>query len=151
MNNSTHSTGAIYARAFGVGVVLVFLGVLFAGCRTETQVRSVEILEPADGAVLAGPDVRVVLAAHGVDIVPAGTQQENSGHHHLFIDRDVSPPGQPIPAGEPGVVHLGGGQTEYLIKGLSPGTHRVIAVVGDWAHVPVGTVAADTVTFTVQQ
>ncbi len=127
------------------------LVVAFAGCRAETVDRTVEILEPADGVVLAGPDVRVVLAAHGVEIVPAGNQQENSGHHHLFIDQDPSPMDGPIPAGQPGVVHLGGGQTEYVIEGLSPGEHRVIAVLGDWAHVPDGTVAADTVTFTIQQ
>jgi hypothetical protein len=111
----------------------------------------VEIVEPADGVVLAGPDVQVVLAAHGVEIVPAGNQRENSGHHHLFIDQDPSPQGVPIPAGQAGVVHLGGGQTEYSIEGLSPGEHRVIAVLGDWAHVPEGTVAVDTVTFTIQQ
>ena len=58
---------------------------------------------------------------------------------------------EPIPAGQPGVVHLGGGQTEYVIEGLAPGEHRVIAVLGDWAHVPVETVSADTVTFTVQR
>jgi len=150
MNNPTHSRCGTYTHGAAV-VFVLFLAILLAGCRAETEVRAIEIVEPADGVVLAGPDVRVVLEAHGVDIVPAGNQQENSGHHHLFIDADVSPMGEPIPAGHPGVVHLGGGQTEYVIEGLGPGEHRVIAVLGDWAHVPDGTVAADTVTFTVQQ
>ncbi len=109
----------------------------------------VEIVEPAAGATLAGPDVRVVLAAHGVDIVPAGMDQPNSGHHHLFLNQSVTPDGETIPAGVAGVVHLGGAQSEHVFEGLEPGEYTLVIQLGDLAHVPVETVARDTVRFTV--
>lgn len=90
----------------------------------------------------------IELGAGGVSVVPAGTDQPNSGHHHLFIDRDVSPVGEPIPT-EAGIVHLGLAQTSHVLEGLQPGEHTVIAVLGDFQHVRVGTVATDTVRFTV--
>lgn len=114
---------------------------------TATVTRAITIVAPAEGAVVEGP-VLIQLNAEGLDIVPAGVQQEHSGHHHLFIDRDLTPPGEPMPS-EPGVVHLGQAQTEYRIEDLAPGEHTVIAVLGDFQHVPVAGVAPDTVHFTV--
>ncbi len=113
----------------------------------EPVERGVIIAEPADGAVVDGPDVRIMLQARNVGIRPAGTDEPNTGHHHLFVDRDVTPVGEPIPA-EPGIIHLGGGQTEYVLEALDPGEHAVIAVLGDHRHVRLA-VGTDTVRFTV--
>jgi hypothetical protein len=126
------------------------LGIIALGCRAAEPPPSVEIVQPANGNEITGP-VLVVLRVHGVAVVPAGTQQPNSGHHHLLIDTDLSAPGQPIPAGTPGIVHLGGAQTEFRLEDLPPGEHRVIAQFGDWQHVPVESVAADTVIFVVRK
>ena len=109
---------------------------------------SIQIVAPADGAVIQGDRVTIELSASGVTIVPAGTDQPNSGHHHLFIDRPATPVGEPIPT-EAGIVHLGAAQTSYVLEGLQPGEHTVIAVLGNYQHVRLGTVAADTVRFTV--
>lgn len=131
-------------RAFLVAVLVVG-----AGCRPEPEPPSVQILEPAEGATLTDANVRVTLAARGVEIAPATDERAGTAHHHLFIDRDVTRPGDTIPSGRSGIVHLGRGQTDFIILGLTRGTHRVIAVLADRDHVPLESQATDTVTFTV--
>jgi len=112
--------------------------------------RRVEITEPVDGAVLEAGPVLVRLEAHGFTVVPAGDTTPNSGHHHLFLDRDVSPAGEPIPQ-EPGhIIHLGTGVSEYTFEAVEPGEHRLIAVVGNAVHVPVDPPLVDTIRITVE-
>lgn len=100
---------------------------------------------------MSGADVRVVLSASGVEIAPAAEERPGTGHHHLFIDRDPTPATDTIPQGVTGIIHLGRGQREFLIPGLGPGDHRVIAVLADWAHLPLRAAATDTVRFTVRR
>ncbi len=114
----------------------------------EVPQMAAEILEPIDGATVTGPNVTVRLGAHGVDIVPAGTPGPNTGHHHLYVDTDLTAADEPIPAG-PGLVHLGMAQTEFVIEGMSPGDHVIIARIGDGQHVPLAGVLTDTVRITV--
>jgi len=112
--------------------------------------RSVMVSSPADGSTVDGPAVTVDLMAHGFTVVPAGDSTPNSGHLHLFLDRDLSPAGQPIPK-EPGfIVHMGDGASTYTFENVTPGEHRLIAVVGDALHVPVQPWLVDTVHFTVR-
>jgi hypothetical protein len=107
------------------------------------------ILEPAQGAGLPAPDVTVRLGAENVTLAPAGTQEPNTGHLHLFVNHDLTPEGEPIPMGE-GIVHLGQAQTEHTLEGLGPGEYTVIAVVGDWAHVRIAGAVTDTVRFSIE-
>jgi hypothetical protein len=144
MNTCSPLSGARTAALLSIG----FCTACGGGDDAESTAR-VEIVEPTSGATLAGPDVRVVLAAHGVDIVPAGVDQPNSGHHHLFLNQTVTADGETIPAGVGGVVHLGGAQSEHVFQGLAPGEYTLVAQLGDMAHVPVETVVPDTVRFTV--
>ena len=109
----------------------------------------VKITAPAHGATLSGP-VKVTLAATGVEIVPATDERPGTGHHHLFVDRDLTPTNDTIPRGVTGILHLGRGQTEFVLDSLKPGPHRVIAVVADWKHVPLKPLVVDTVRFTVK-
>lgn len=111
---------------------------------------SVTILQPADGAEVAGPAVTVRLEAAGVTIVPAGDMTPGTGHHHLYLDEDVAPPGAPVPTVPGHVVHLGTGVSEYVFEDVAPGPHRLIAVVADGAHVPLQPWVTDTVNFTVR-
>ena len=109
----------------------------------------VKITAPARGATLSGP-VKVTLAATGVEIVPATDERPGTGHHHLFVDRDLTPVDDTMPRGVTGIIHLGRGQTEFVLDSLKPGPHRVIAVVGDSKHRPLKPFVADTVRFTVK-
>jgi hypothetical protein len=103
------------------------------------------ILQPASGDTV-GPEVRVVLGAEGVEVVAAdGRRVEALGHHHLFIDTDVTSTGAAIPAGVAGIVHIGTGAGESTVSGLAPGEHRIIAVLAYGNHLPMVGVGTDTV------
>ena len=135
---------------FGTGMLMVVLVGITASCTRAEGPARVDIVRPVDGAVVNGPDVRIVLAADGVEIAPASEERSGTAHHHLFIDRALTPPGDTIPSGLTGIVHLGRGQTEFAVQGLAAGTHSVIAVLADWAHLPLDPLATDTVRFTVR-
>jgi len=115
-----------------------------------TSQAAVAIVSPTAGAEVEGPDVTVQLEATGVEIVPAGEIMEGSGHHHIFLDADVSPEGAPIPTVPGEVIHLGDGSASYTFEGVEPGEHRLITVVADGVHVPLQPWVVDTVTFTVR-
>lgn len=95
---------------------------------------SATILSPADGATVTSP-VTVEFGLEGMDVVPAGTEQKHSGHHHLLIDLDELPPMDfPLPSND-NVVHFGKGQTQTELE-LEPGTHTLQLLLGDHMHVP---------------
>ena len=70
----------------------------------------------------------------GRKIAPAGTARRNAGHHHLLIDTELPPLGQPIPS-DFNHLHFGGGQSEAEIL-LSPGRHTLQLLFADHDHVP---------------
>lgn len=111
--------------------------------------RAVEIVAPADGDTVSLP-VTVRLTATGITIAPAtGVREEGIGHHHLLINLDGTPDGEPIPAA-PGYVHLGSGVSEYVLDSLPPGEHRIIAILAWGDHVPIEGSRRDTVRFVVR-
>ncbi len=112
--------------------------------------RTVTILSPTavDGA--SGPSVTVQLAVDGFEIRPAGDTTAGSGHHHLYLDADLTPAGEPVPTVPGSIIHMGDASTEYTFEGVAPGEHRLIAVVGDAFHVPLQPWVVDTVVFTVR-
>jgi hypothetical protein len=93
------------------------------------------IVAPADGATLSSP-VTIVFGLEGMGVAPAGTERENTGHHHLLIDTDPDTLDldTSLPATDQ-IVHFGGGQTQVTID-LPPGSHRLQLLLGDWNHVP---------------
>ena len=110
----------------------------------------------SDGDSVTAP-VTVVFGLSGMGVAPAGTEKENTGHHHLLIDRP------PLGQGEDGAdelsnglpsddnhLHFGGGQTEVTLD-LAPGQHTLQLVLGDYGHVPHATpVVSDVITITVE-
>ena len=111
---------------------------------------SMEIVAPQDGDTVSGPAVMARLSARDFVVVPAGDTTPNSGHFHLFLDRDLSAAGEPIPS-EPGqIIHLGTGADSLNLEAVAPGAHLLIGVVGDAAHVPVEPWIVDTVQFFVR-
>ena len=116
----------------------------------DDDAMSVRIAEPADGATIEGNSVQVVFEVENVEIVEAGVMDPGTGHHHLLINADLTPPDMPIPAVEGSYVHFGLAQTEYEMTDLAPGDYTIIAVVADGLHVPLQPWVIDTVRFTVR-
>jgi hypothetical protein len=144
-----------------VGIVLGLAVAGLAGCAGDTgdgedgsgepaagPVAVVHIMEPADGSTV-GPDVRVVLHVEGIEIAPIADPIPGTGHHHLFLDTDLTPLDQVIPAGNPQIVHKGDGSSEHTFSGLAPGPHRLLAVVANPAHIPIDPAVVDTIDFVV--
>ena len=110
----------------------------------------------ADGDGVTSP-LKVVFGLSGMGVAPAGVEVENTGHHHLLIDRP------PLGEGEDGAdefdngliadennVHFGKGQTETMIE-LAPGKHTLQLVLGDANHVPHSPpVMSEVITITVE-
>jgi len=110
---------------------------------------SVSILAPAEQDSTAR-DVLVRLGVAGARAVAAdGRHVEGEGHHHLFLDVDPSPLGQPIPKGD-AIFHLGSGADTLRLTGLAPDPHRLIAVFASGDHVPMPAIRLDTVHFIVR-
>ncbi len=126
------------------------LALVVAGCARHPSAR-VHILQPHEGDTLTTSDVRVVLEAKGVEIVPAVEKRPGTGHHHLFLDTDLTPPNDTIPKGVTGIIHLGRGQTEFTFTDVPEGAHRLIAEVADGDHIPLKPLVADTVRFVVRR
>jgi len=94
---------------------------------------SVHFLAPEDGAIVSSP-VRVEFAVTGMDLVPAGKDAENSGHHHVLIDTDLPDLTLPIPADDKHV-HFGDGSARAELA-LAPGEHTLQLLFADYLHIP---------------
>ncbi len=78
---------------------------------------------------------KVIFGLSGMGVAPAGVNKDNTGHHHLLIDTEVLPDlTQPLAASDK-IKHFGGGQTETELT-LSPGTHTLQLVLGNYLHIP---------------
>lgn len=109
---------------------------------------TVRIAQPEDGATV-GPDVLVVLETEGIEIVSITPPVVGTGHHHLYVDVDLTPLSEMIPQNDPQIIHKGDGTSEVMLEGLEPGEHRIIAVVANPAHIPLDPPVVDTLHFTV--
>ena len=86
-----------------------------------------------DGATIA-PKTTIYFGLRNMGVAPAGSDRENSGHHHLLIDTELPPLDQPIPS-DFNHLHFGGGQTEAEIT-LKAGEHTLQLLMGDKDHIP---------------
>jgi hypothetical protein len=111
---------------------------------------AVRIVSPAENDS-TGHDVTVTLTKEGVTIAKAdGAQVEGTGHYHLFLDTIPSADGAAIPPNSKNTVHIGTGDSTYTFKGLTPGQHEIIAVIGYGNHFPMAA-RRDTVRFVVKK
>lgn len=120
--------------------ILILVLFIFAGCTNNSPTRTpspkaakVFIIEPKNNANLNSP-IKVKFGIEGMELMPAGVETENSGHHHLLIDTQIDDTSSPIPANE-NIIHFGKAQTETTIE-LTPGKHSLQLILGDHNHVP---------------
>jgi hypothetical protein len=92
------------------------------------------IIAPRNGEKIHGP-VTVRFGLKGMGIAPAGIKFDNTGHHHLLVDLDVSEVklDAPMPTTDK-LLHFGKGQTETTLT-LPPGKHTLQLVFADYQHV----------------
>lgn len=109
-----------------------------------------------DGDTVRSP-VKVIFGLSGMGVAPAGVDKENTGHHHILLDRP------PLGQGEDGVdefdaniladehnIHYGKGQTEAVLD-LPPGKHTLQLVLGDKDHIPHNPpISSEVITITVE-
>ncbi|MEQ1578632.1 MAG: DUF4399 domain-containing protein [Hyphomicrobium sp.] len=108
----------------------------------------VYFIEPKNGAEVTSP-VALKFGIEGMDVAPAGTEKEHSGHHHVLIDTSLSDFANPIPVDD-SHKHFGKGQTEASLD-LKPGKHTLQLILGDHSHIPHDPVVqSEVITITVK-
>ncbi|NRG17103.1 DUF4399 domain-containing protein [Rhizobiales bacterium] len=139
----------LYAAAFAA-LTFTLSTTATAGETPAPADAKVYFIDLNDGDKVSSPiDIR--FGIEGMQIVPAGTEQEYSGHHHLLIDTtlDGASLDVPIPADEQHI-HFGSGQKEARVE-LSPGEHTLQLVLGDLNHIPHNPpVISERITITVE-
>lgn len=133
----------MFSNAVAAGSVsLLILFGMIGGTRAQTA-QGGPSPSPAGAAVYFidlkdGQTVPTKFTVHfglrGMGVAPAGSDQKNSGHHHLLIDTDPPPMDQPIP-NDFNHLHYGAGQTEAELT-LPPGEHTLQLLLGDKGHTP---------------
>lgn len=129
----------------GVARTVVLIALLWtcAAARAQTSPSPPRSPSPPGAAVYFidlkdGQTVPTKFTVHfglkGMGVAPAGSDKENSGHHHLLIDTELPPLDKPIP-NDFNHLHYGAGQTEAEIT-LTPGDHTLQLLLGDRSHVP---------------
>jgi hypothetical protein len=95
----------------------------------------VYFIAPRDGETIHGP-VTVKFGLKGMGVAPAGVKFDNTGHHHLLVDTDLSEIklDAPLPATDK-ILHFGKGQTETTLT-LAPGKHTLELLFADYLHIP---------------
>jgi len=95
----------------------------------------VYFIAPRDGQTIHGP-VTIKFGLKGMGVAPAGVKFDNTGHHHLLVDTDLSEIklDAPLPATDK-ILHFGKGQTETTLT-LPPGKHTLELLFADYLHIP---------------
>jgi hypothetical protein len=121
------------------------LGTTMAETTVTVEGPSIDASAPATSP--AGEPVVLTVKVDGLSLVKAdGDTSGATGHLHVFIDRDPTPAGQPIPV-EAGIIHTA--ESTIPVPDLAPGVHTLWVVAGDGTHSPLAPRVMDKVTVTV--
>ena len=100
-----------------------------------------------EGAQVQSP-FKVQMGVQGMEVRPAGELKEDTGHHHILINKDPLPKGQVIPADE-AHRHYGGGQSKVELK-LKPGKYKLTLQFADGIHRSYGPELSQSIEITVK-
>ena len=129
----------VISAQLGIAVLFAFLGAPPAWAdiamprSRAPDGAALFFVSPADGALVKSR-FTIRFGLEGMDVAPAGTPGEETGHHHLIIDSPLPDLSLPIPS-DAQHQHFGAGQTETTLE-LGSGTHTLQLVLGDANHVP---------------
>jgi len=127
-----------------------------AGDTPAPEGAEVYVVNLEDGATVSSP-VTVVFGLEGMGVAPAGVEMEDTGHHHILLDRPPFGEGpddaEILTSGIPSDDHhrhFGGGQTQATLD-LEPGEHTLQLLLGDPFHVPHDPpIVSEVITITVE-
>src|ERR1700751_2478370 len=105
-------------------VVMLFVAVASCGAAFAQTQRTggptpsapgaeVYFIDLKDGATVPAK-LKIYFGLRNMGVAPAGSERENSGHHHLLVDTELPPLGQPIP-NDFNDLHFGAGQRAGLL------------------------------------
>jgi len=126
------------------------LSALIAASALTCQIgwaQSVDFIKPLNGEVVSSP-FKVVFGLTGMAIAPAGDMTQNTGHHHLLINKQSIAEGTVIPADE-SHQHFGKGQTETEVA-LTPGRYQLTMQFANGAHQSYGEKLSKSIEITVK-
>lgn len=132
----------MFSTKFASGMILFLICVATSGA-AYSQAKGGPTPSPAGAAVYfidlkngetLPPKATIHFGLRGMGVAPAGSDRENSGHHHLLVDTELPPLDQPIP-NDFNHLHFGAGQTEAEVN-LAPGEHTLQLLLGDKGHIP---------------
>ncbi len=124
----------VYRMLVGFGLLALVPATSALADAVSAPGAKVYIISPKNGDTVTAP-VAVQFGLKGMGIAPAGIEMENTGHHHLVIDKDAPPLTEFLPTTDPQIMHFGKGQTETELK-LAPGRHTLQLVFADKDHKP---------------
>ena len=137
-------------KVLGVSAAVALSSLVFAQQMEKSPAADgaqAYIVSPMDGATVP-TTFDVVFGLKGMGVAPAGTQVNNTGHHHLLVDA-AELPNLDMPLGAD-VTHFGAGQTQTTLT-LTPGQHTLQLILGDHMHIPHNpAVVSEKVTITVR-
>jgi hypothetical protein len=118
-----------------------------AACPPEAATARLQLAPPTAAAPTT---VTLTVTPSTLNVKPAASGDPASVHFHYFVDLDpatVIVPGQPIPTGNPRIIHSAA--TTQDLGPLAPGQHTVWVVLGDVRHVPCQPLVEASVRFAV--
>lgn len=137
-------------KVLGVSAAVALSSLVFAQQMEKSPAADgaqAYIVSPMDGATVP-TTFDVVFGLKGMGVAPAGTQVNNTGHHHLLVDA-AELPNLDMPLGAD-VTHFGAGQTQTTLT-LTPGQHTLQLILGDHMHIPHNpAVVSEKITITVR-
>jgi|TARA_B100000767_G_C19621933_1_gene474442 hypothetical protein len=110
----------------------IFSSFLFLSSFISSEAK-VYFINLNDGDQVQSPFL-IQFGLSDMGIAPAGTDRNNTGHHHLLINVNDIDLSKPIPSSS-NHIHFGGGQTESLVE-LLPGSYSMQLVLGNMTHTP---------------
>ena len=112
---------------------IIFMTLLLMASPIYSEEPSVFFIQPSNGDTVDST-FEVIFGIKEMSLAPAGTYEDNTGHHHLIIDALLPNLTMPVPASKQ-YLHFGKAQDRVIIT-LEPGKHTLQMILGDGNHIP---------------